>query len=165
MRIDHSALQWSCQPFAALSVVELYQILHWRQHVFVVEQACAYLDADGLDPECLHLSLNNDCGELLAYARLLPPGVQGQEPAIGRVLVARQYRRQGLGRALMLRALDELAQRYPGQAVQVAAQLYLHDFYRSLGFAAIGEPFDEDGIPHLRMCRPTWPARRSGEQL
>ena len=55
----------------------------------------------------------------------------------------------------MLRALDELAQRYPGQAVQVAAQLYLHDFTRSLGFAAIGEPLTKTAFlpahvpPHL----------------
>lgn len=152
--IDHSALQWSCKPFAALSVTELYQILHWRQRVFVVEQACAYLDADGLDSECLHLFLCNQQGELLAYARLLPPGLNGADPAIGRVLVVPQYRRQQLGGALMLQALDELAGRYPGQAVYVAAQLYLRNFYQRLGFVAAGEPFDEDGIPHLSMRRP-----------
>ena len=154
MMSNTSALQWSCQPFAALSVSELYQILHWRQSVFVVEQSCAYLDADGLDPECLHLSLCNPQGELIAYARLLPPGLNGAEPAIGRVLVVPSHRGQQLARRLMLRALAELAGRYPGQTVQVAAQLYLRNFYQRLGFVAAGEPFDEDGIPHLHMHRP-----------
>jgi len=154
MRIDHSALQWSCQPFAALSVVELYQILHWRQHVFVVEQACAYLDADGLDPECLHLSLCNPQGELLAYARLLTPGLNGAEPAIGRVLVVPQYRRQQLARALMQRALDEIAQRLSSVSVRISAQLYLQGFYQSLGFVPIGTPYHEEGIAHINMLRP-----------
>ena len=152
--IDHSALQWSCKPFAALSVAELYQILHWRQSVFVVEQSCAYLDADGLDPECLHLSLCNPNGELLAYARLLPPGLNGAEPAIGRVLVLPQYRRQQLARALMLCALDEIAQRFASMPVRISAQLYLQDFYQRLGFVATGAPYDEDGIPHIDMLRP-----------
>lgn len=151
--IDHSALQWSCKPFAALSVVELYQILHWRQRVFVVEQSCAYLDADGLDPECLHLSLCNPQGELLAYARLLPPGLNGAEPAIGRVLVPPLYRRQQLARSLMQRALQELAQRYGPLPVCLSAQVYLQDFYAGLGFIPQGEVYDEDGIAHLAMRR------------
>ncbi len=152
--IDTSALQWSCQPFAALSVSELYQILHWRQSVFVVEQSCAYLDADGLDLECLHLSLCNPQAELIAYARLLPPGLNGAEPAIGRVLVVPQYRRQQLARALMLCALDEIAQRFASMPVRISAQLYLQDFYQRLGFVATGAPYDEDGIPHIDMLRP-----------
>ncbi len=151
--IDHSALQWSCKPFAALSVAELYQILHWRQRVFVVEQTCAYLDADGLDPECLHLSLCNPNGELLAYARLLPLGLNGAEPAIGRVLVLPQYRRQGLARLLMSRALGEITQRFASMSVRVSAQLYLQDFYQSLGFVVAGAPYDEDGIAHIDMLR------------
>jgi ElaA protein len=151
--IDHSALQWSCKPFAALSVAELYQILHWRQRVFVVEQTCAYLDADGLDPECLHLSLCNPNGELLAYARLLPPGLNGVEPAIGRVLVVPQYRRQGLARLLMSRALSETTQRFASMSVRVSAQLYLQGFYQSLGFVVAGAPYDEDGIAHIDMLQ------------
>ena len=157
MMIDHSALQWRCQPFAALSVIELYQILHWRQQVFVVEQRCAYLDADGLDPECLHLSLCNQQGELLAYARLLPPGLNGAEPAIGRVLVVPHYRRQQLARALMQRALQEITQRFGPLPVCLSAQVYLRDFYASLGFVAQGEVYDEDGIAHQHMRRE-WPA-------
>jgi ElaA protein len=27
-------------------------------------------------------------------------------------------------------------------------------FYAELGFAAVGEPYIEDGIPHLEMLRP-----------
>ena len=151
--IDISALQWSCQPFAALSVAELYQILHWRQSVFVVEQSCAYLDADGLDPECLHLSLLDPQGELIAYARLLPPGVAGAEPAIGRVLVVPRFRRQQLARALMQRALQEINQRFGPLPVCLSAQVYLRDFYAGLGFVAQGEVYDEDGIAHLAMRR------------
>jgi ElaA protein len=37
-------------PFAELSTAELYDVLALRQLVFVVEQACAYLDCDGKTP-------------------------------------------------------------------------------------------------------------------
>lgn len=48
-------MRWIDKRFAELSLVQLYAILALRQQVFVVEQACAYLDADGLDPLCDHL--------------------------------------------------------------------------------------------------------------
>ena len=43
------------KPFAELTAHELHDVLRLRQAVFIVEQQCPYLDADGLDPVSLHL--------------------------------------------------------------------------------------------------------------
>jgi len=143
---------FDCLPFDRLTPRQVHDVLQLRQRVFVVEQACAYLDADGADPSCWHV-LGTDAGVLVATARLVPPGLKYVEPAIGRVVTAPEVRRTGVGRALMLEALAQVKRLYPGQPVRLGAQRYLERFYRSLGFAPVGEPYDEDGIPHVEMLR------------
>jgi len=144
---------WSWLPFDRLSPRELYEVLALRQRVFVVEQRCAYLDADGRDPQCWH-GLGTDAdGALVATCRIVPPGVAYAEPAIGRVATAPEARRTGLGRRLMLEAIDQTKRLFPGQGIRIGAQQYLERFYRSLGFVTVSEPYDEDGIPHLEMFR------------
>ena len=129
-------------------------MLALRQRVFVIEQRCIYLDADGVDAITEHLT-GYDGDELVACLRLLPPHVKGPEAAIGRVAVARRYRRQGLGRELMRHAMQRLREQHHGPATHLAAQAHLVGFYASFGFAPISEPYDEDGIPHVDMRRPT----------
>lgn len=148
-------MRWDCLPFDALSAAALYELLALRSEVFVVEQRCVYQDIDGLDPQLLHLCGREAAsGALLAYARLLPPGVKGQSlPMIGRVLTAPAARGRGLGRPLMQRALAECAARWPALAVQISAQAHLQDFYASLGFEPCSEVYDEDGIAHIDMRR------------
>ena len=48
-------MRWEIREFGALTGAELYAILRLRQEVFVVEQKCPYLDADGLDDAAPHL--------------------------------------------------------------------------------------------------------------
>lgn len=128
----------------------LYDLLAIRQRVFVVEQACAYLDADGEDRGAHHLFGWHD-GGLAAYLRLLPPDEQGA-PRIGRVLTVPPCRGAGFGRPLMREGLDGAFRQYPGaREVRIGAQAHLAGFYGSLGFVAAGDVYDEDGIPHLPM--------------
>ena len=64
--------RWQWSSFDALAVRELYAVLQLRQRVFVVEQRCAYLDADGDDPQAMHLPGwrdDADAPRLVAYAR------------------------------------------------------------------------------------------------
>jgi ElaA protein len=35
--------------------------------------------------------------------------------------------------------------------IRIGAQVYLTAFYASLGFVATGEPYLQDGIPHIEM--------------
>jgi ElaA protein len=127
-------------------------VLQLRARVFVVEQACAYLDVDGADPQCWH-GLGVQDGVLVASARLVPPGLKYEGPAIGRVVTAPEVRRTGLGRELMREAIAQTQQLFPGQTIHLGAQRYLERFYGSLGFTPVGAPYDEDGIPHIDMQR------------
>ena len=137
-------------PFDALGPRDVHDLLQLRSRVFVVEQTCVFLDADGLDPACVH-GLWREGGALVATARLVPPGLKNDRPAIGRVATAPEVRGRGLGRALMRAALAEVERRWPAQGVYLSAQQHLAAFYASVGFHRVGEPYDEDGIPHLDM--------------
>ena len=44
-------IHWKCIPFNDLTPLEVYAILGLRQDVFIIEQACIYLDIDGIDIE------------------------------------------------------------------------------------------------------------------
>ena len=145
-------LQWDIKKFADLSPGELYSILRLRSEVFVVEQHCIYLDMDNRDPGAWHLT-GRLAGELLAYARILPPGLSFPEPSVGRVLVSPRHRRTGLGKELMQQSLDHTSRLFGGLPVRIGAQCYLRDFYQSLGFVPDSGIYMEDGIEHVEMIR------------
>lgn len=148
-------LHWRCCRFDALSVFELAAIFRARQEVFVVEQACAYLDADGLDEAAWHLAAWSPEHDMpLAYARLVDPGRKYAEPSIGRVITTAPARGAGLGRELVLRAIAGCEQRFAGQGIRISAQTHLECLYAQAGFVAVGPPYLEDGIPHTEMLRP-----------
>jgi ElaA protein len=138
-------------PFSELSLHALYAILALRSEVFVVEQDCPYQDHDGKDAESLHLWYASAQGDLLAYARLLPPGLSYPEAGIGRVVTAPSVRRTGLGKELMRVAIEKTCNHWPGEDIVIMAQCYLLDFYSRLGFVTEREEFLEDGIPHRWM--------------
>ena len=146
-------LSFAWRRWEELDTDELYGLLRLRQEVFVVEQACAYQDLDGLDSSSLHLLAT--VGEALAgYIRLLPPGLQYQElPAIGRVVTSPAFRGQGLGRPLMEEGWLRSQVLWGPTPVKLGAQSYLQDFYNSLGYRVCGPGYDEDGIPHLPMLK------------
>jgi ElaA protein len=141
-------LSWHDKPFAELTVDELYAITALRERVFVVEQNCVYLDADGVDPKCRHVWCD-EAGAIRAYCRLVPAGVKFAEQAIGRVITAPEARGTGLGKELMKRAIAACA----AGPIRLGAQAHLERFYNELGFVRASEPYDEDGIPHVEMLR------------
>lgn len=149
-------IEWQWSAFAELSLDDLYTILQLRQMVFVVEQACPYLDADGYDNRAWHLlgwATVNETRILAAYARIFAPGIKYAESSIGRVITHPQVRGTGLGEALMSEALRRIEQLAPGGAVRIGAQMYLERFYEKAGFLRVSAPYDEDGIPHIEMLR------------
>lgn len=147
------ALVWRWSTFEALGARALYDAMALRQMVFVVEQTCPYLDADGLDPRAWHL-LGRADGELVAYLRAFAPDVAYPGAAcIGRVVTAPSIRGRGHGRPLMREGMRRVADTWGDVPVKISAQAHLHDYYASLGFAVCGAGYDEDGIPHLPMLR------------
>jgi ElaA protein len=149
-----SALRWTWLAWQDFTPDALYAVLRLRSAIFVVEQDCVFPDMDGRDPACEHLCGWDGGGALVAYLRLVPPGVRTPEVSLGRVVVAAPARGQGLGRAVMLEGLRRCAERYPGQRIKVSAQAHLEPFYASLGFRTVGAPYDEDGILHVDMAKP-----------
>lgn len=148
----HPMLQFSCIPFDLLTAGELYQIMALRQEVFVVEQNCPYLDADGKDLHAWHLMARDGEGCLLAYTRLLPEGVSYPGyTSIGRVVSAPAARGTGAGREIVRRSIAMCRHLFGETPIKIGAQSYLLAFYSSLGFRSTGEEYLEDGIPHTKM--------------
>lgn len=140
------------KPFDALTLYELYEIGRLRQEVFIVEQNCPYIDFDRRDFDCYHLMFWAEEKTLAAYARLVPKGYSyPDEPAIGRVITSQKARGTGLGRELMLVAIEECQRIWGNQPIRISAQTYLLDFYSSLGFVSTGKEYLEDDIPHTEM--------------
>ena len=151
-------MTWDLDAFENLSLAKLYAIMRLRQEVFVVEQDCVYLDADGYDQKAIHLMGWNKEGQLVACLRLFAPGIKyidfPSDACIGRVCTAVSVRGRGLGRELMRRGIAGAERLWPGCGIRLSAQLYLLHFYEGLGFTLTSEPYDEDGIPHVEMVRP-----------
>jgi len=145
-------MRW--HTFAELSGSDVYEILSLRQRVFIVEQRCAYNDADGVDRISFHLCGRTGTGELAAYLRLIPPGGRYAVPALGRVTTAPEIRRSGVGRLLVEEGIRRSSSAFPGTPITLSAQIHLEGFYRSFGFLPEGAPHDEDGIMHIMMVRP-----------
>jgi ElaA protein len=143
-------LNWIYKPFDELTPKELYAILHLRSEVFVVEQNCVYLDMDFKDEKSFHLA-GWDGDRLVAYVRIVPPGISFNDPSIGRVVTSPAYRKGGAGRQLMQLAIEKTLEQFNHRTITIGAQLYLKQFYGSLGFVQISEQYIEDGIPHIHM--------------
>lgn len=148
-------IDWRACRFSELSPVELARIYRARQQVFTLEQQCIYLDADEFDELSWHLAAWSPAHAVpLAYARLVNPGGKYTEPSLGRVITTLTARGQGLGREVVRRAIELCAQVHPACGIRISAQDRLSRFYAEFGFEGVGEPYMEDGIPHLEMLRP-----------
>ncbi len=117
-------LAWVWLRFGDLGADGVYDMLALRARVFVLEQG-PFLDPDGADRSAWHLLGRKAGGELMAYLRVLDPGVKYDEVSIGRVVVAVALRGQGVGHALM----------------------------RQHGFETASDEYLEDGVPHVQMRR------------
>jgi len=152
-----SAIDWRVRRFAELSILELYGLMKLRVDVFVVEQACSYAELDGLDslPDALHILGCRD-GQIIAYARALPPGASGKAPAsitIGRVVVAKDYRGKDVAASMLGRLLAVAAQKWPDADMALSAQIGVSSLYEGFGFVSVSAAYVEDGIPHIDMRR------------
>lgn len=124
-----------------------------RTEVFVEEQGIAREDEwDEADATAIHAVVFNRLDQPLATGRLLPHAGGGtQTGRIGRMAVLRSMRGSGQG-ARVLHALLDAAWARGDTEVLLNAQRSAEGFYRRLGFAVRGEPFDEVGIPHAQMA-------------
>ena len=145
-------LVWHYKKFDELTAKELYAILELRVEVFVVEQNCLYNECDGKDSKCAHFWCEVD-GEILAYCRIVPPGVSYAEPSIGRVVSRPNSRHLKLGHSLMRHSLEIIQNHFQTNSVRISAQSYLKKFYERYGFVQVSEEYLEDNLPHMQMLR------------
>lgn len=140
-----------CSRFDDLDRRDLYDLLQLRSAVFVVEQACAFLDLDGRDhePATEHLWVRDDRG-IVSAIRILDEtdGVW----SIGRVVTRPDARSNGAAGALMRHAVQRLDER-DAVSIVLGAQAHLAHWYRRFGFAVSGPGYLEDDIPHVPMRR------------
>ena len=145
-------MNWQWSRFGELGVDNLYDALQLRCRVFVLEQG-PYLDPDGIDRQAWHLLGRDEGGALVAYLRVVDPGVKYAEPSIGRVIIAAEVRGNGSGRALMAEGLAGCERHWTGRAIRISAQAHLERFYEGFGFVRVGPNYGEDNIPHVEMLR------------
>ena len=116
-----------------------------RELVFVTEQKVPLeLEWDEWDERSDHAVARDAGGQAIGTARLLPDG------RIGRMAVLREWRRRGVGAALM-EALLQKAREQSLSRVTLHAQTHAAGFYRRFGFSERGGEFWEAGIPHVEM--------------
>ena len=146
-------IKWDFKAFYQLNLDELYAITVLRQEVFIVEQDCPYMDADGKDQKSHHLLGYDTNGDLVAYLRLVPPTVSYKEISFGRIVTSYKVRGKGIGKLLMEEGIQQSDLLYGKVAIRISAQSYLIQFYKYFGFKTVGEEYLEDDIPHTEMLR------------
>lgn len=134
------------KTFHELTSDELYQILDLRSKVFVLEQKCLYADIDHKDQVSKHYWIQ-DHDVIVAYLRLIPPGIRFEEHALSRVVTDPNYRHQGLATQLIKQAMKDIE----GFPIRISGQSYLKSYYEGLGFSVVSDVYLEDDIPHYEM--------------
>jgi len=115
-----------------------------RHRVFVVEQQVPEeLEWDEADAGCAHALALDQHNRPIGTGRLLPDG------QIGRMAVLQEWRRRGVGSAILEFQLDRARERR--LAVYLNAQTHAIGFYARHGLVAQGGEFMDAGIPHRRM--------------
>lgn len=116
-----------------------------RTAVFIHEQRVPEeLEWDEFDIISTHVLAFNADGQPVGTVRLLPDG------RIGRMAVLKEWRGIGIGRAMMLKVLEEVSNRGIPKAI-LNAQTAAVRFYEKFGFQAHGKEFMDAGIPHVKM--------------
>lgn len=138
------------KKFDELTNDELYGILKLRAEVFVVEQNCPYQDLDDKDQVAYHLFIQ-DNEEIVGVLRILPENISFEDMAIGRLIVKKSHRGNGLSRLMMKKAMDFILNDLKKEKIRLSGQAYLTDFYISLGFKKVSDCYLEDGIEHYEF--------------
>lgn len=141
------------KSWSELTPADVYEIAKLRTDVFLVEQKVdeTELDRRDLEPTVEHLWIS-DADGAAAYLRVLldpQPEHRDARRVIGRVVVRKDRRGDGLARILMQRVIEQ----HGGEPMLLHAQQYIVPLYASFGFEEFGDPYDEAGLPHVSMYR------------
>lgn len=148
MGIDYRPIR----SFVDLSNQEVYDFARLRCNVFVLEQGVVQEeDLDGKDKDALHALAYMD-EELVGYIRILLKENPG-EVWLGRMVVAKKARRQGIAYNLVSNAVKYILnnENLSDKSIEMSAQYYARNLYEKVGFEIVGEPYYEVDIKHIHM--------------
>lgn len=145
-------MEWKIKDFKHLSVEELYNILELRNKVFIVEEEYLYQDLDEKDINAFHLYCINE-NKIIVVLRILKKETSYSGIYIGRVAVDEEYRRLGLGKKAVEKAIKFIQYKYGKELVKVSVQVHVREFYKALGFKEVSDTYLEEDIPHIKMIK------------
>ena len=132
---------------------ELEQCLHIRHTVFCVEKGVSPEierdEWDVLNAGYNHLLLLSDETPVGAL-RCRNPG--GGTVQLQRFCILKEYRKGGLGRQAV-RLIEEHYRQNGIELIELDAKFEVHGFYKKSGYQTTGQPFEEVGIPHIKMTK------------
>ena len=118
-----------------------------REKVFIEEQkVTSQLEWDGMDKEAIHfLAFKNKKAIGCARAFEIENYMQ-----LGRMAVLKEYRGEGVGTALIEKAITT-AKLNQLSAIYISAQCHAIDFYKKFGFEITSDIYLDAEIPHRDM--------------
>jgi predicted GNAT family N-acyltransferase len=133
----------------ASSSQDLDALYALRREVFEIEQNIPRpLDRDPYDFNADHVVAWDEHGRCVGTGRIVR--LDARIAQVGRMAVAADQREHGVG-ALVLEALERMAAMRGLRELVLYSQLPAERFYRNRGFVREGEPFLDQGVPHVVM--------------
>lgn len=125
----------------------LSQLKNIREKVFIQEQKVTpQLEWDGMDEKAIHFLVFNDKAAIgCARAIVIKDHMQ-----LGRMAILKEYRGQGIGSALLEKAMT-IAKLNQLSAIYISAQCHAIDFYKKFGFEVKSDIYLDAEIPHRDM--------------
>jgi len=101
-----------------------------------------------------HFGAFNEAGELVSSVIGIPTATH--EVRIKQMVVAEDQRNQGVGKRLFM-AFEAYLLNLGFQVFVLHARMTAHGFYLNMGYAIVGEEFEEVGLPHYKMSKTFTP--------
>ena len=123
-------MRLTTKKFNELTLKELYTISRERFEVFVCEQKITCENEfDNRDEESIHIYIQE--GEkFVGYLRILPKGLEYDDaPAIGRVLITKEFRKMGIGKIMLRAAIRYIKENFDSNIIKLSAQEYVKSLY------------------------------------
>jgi|SRR5690348_381784 predicted GNAT family N-acyltransferase len=118
-----------------------------RFALFMEMKQAEGFELDELDKDCVHAMAYDDAGKAIGTARMQADG------HIGRMAVVKEWRRRGVGGALLEGLVNEARKRGLAE-VRLSAPVQALEFYRAQGFVADGKIHPVGEALHQPMKKP-----------
>jgi predicted GNAT family N-acyltransferase len=131
-----------------------------KEAIIKMIRSVVFQEEQGVDPTLEFDGYDDSCEHLLAYLNDEPLGtsriryIDEKTAKIERLAVLLEARGQGIGTALMLKAIAVIEAKKKYKKIIIYAQVYVQSLYEKLGFKPVGDRFTEAGIIHIKMVMP-----------